>query len=293
MDWQDVARSQAGVIAREQLLRSGVTEASTQTMIALQELVPLQCGVYQHRSGKPTQLQRMWAASLWSGGGVISHRSAAALWRLPVDEHPQVHVTVDDRRYRLRAAGVTLHRVPLSRVETCRFDGLPVTTRSRTLVDLLRTEPIQRGRGLLDRAVQLGWVSAEDLRRSLRDGPGRTGNTRLRELLAGLEPGADAESERVLHRLLRRAGISGWRKQHTVRLRHRTVYLDVAFPKLTLGIEVDGKLAHDELSDRFEDDRSRQNELVAAGWTILRFTWRQLHDRPNWVLAQIVQFLPA
>ena len=113
----------------------------------------------------------------------------------------------------------------------------------------------------------------------------------MRELLAGLEPGADAESERVLHRLLKHAGITGWRKQYRVRLRHRTAYLDVAFPQLKLLIEDDGKLAHDELSDRFEDDRSRQNELVAAAWTILRFTWRQLHDRPDWVLAQIEQFI--
>ncbi|HEX2308075.1 MAG TPA: hypothetical protein VHI14_07145 [Jatrophihabitantaceae bacterium] len=37
---------------------------------------------------------------------------------------------------------------------------------------------------------------------------------------------------------------------------------------------------------RFESDRLRQNELVAAGWRVLRFTWRMLYDDPDRVLAR-------
>ena len=40
------------------------------------------------------------------------------------------------------------------------------------------------------------------------------------------------------------------------------------------------------------DDRARQNALVAAGWTVLRFTWSHLQD-PDYVLSQIVQYLAA
>ncbi len=58
-----------------------------------------------------------------------------------------------------------------------------------------------------------------------------------------------------------------------------------------LAIEVDGKLWHDELSDRFESDRRRQNELILAGWRILRFTWAMLRDRPDDVISRIVQAL--
>jgi very-short-patch-repair endonuclease len=38
-----------------------------------------------------------------------------------------------------------------------------------------------------------------------------------------------------------------------------------------LVIEVDGWAYH-RTPDRFQRDRERQNRLVAAGWTVLRFT---------------------
>ena len=42
-----------------------------------------------------------------------------------------------------------------------------------------------------------------------------------------------------------------------------------------------------EFRERFQRDRTRQNRLVAAGWTVLRFTWNDLRDRPNGVIAEI------
>jgi very-short-patch-repair endonuclease len=77
-----------------------------------------------------------------------------------------------------------------------------------------------------------------------------------------------------------------------VRLRGRIAYIDVAFPEQKVAVEVDGRTAHGPWSDRFDDDRERQNALVAAGWRVLRFTWTHLQD-PGYVRAQIVQFLAA
>jgi hypothetical protein len=39
--------------------------------------------------------------------------------------------------------------------------------------------------------------------------------------------------------------------------------------------------------DRFRRDRQRQNSLVALGWTVLRFTWADLTQRPAYVLATV------
>jgi very-short-patch-repair endonuclease len=77
-----------------------------------------------------------------------------------------------------------------------------------------------------------------------------------------------------------------------VQLRTRVAYLDVALPDAKIAIEVDGRVAHGPWSDRFSDDRARQNDLVAAGWRVLRFTWRHLQD-PAYVLGQIAQLLAA
>jgi very-short-patch-repair endonuclease len=293
MEWFEVAQRQCGVIDRSQFAASGVTEDSIQGLVARRELRAVFSGVYVHSSGPVTANQRLWAASLWSDGGVISHRSAARLWQIKAEPATTVHLTVADRRFRRSSKGIRLHRVPLPSGDTTEFGALPVTNRARTIIDLLRTERIDVARTLLDRAIQRHWVDVADVGRSISNGLGRAGNVQLRELLAGLEPGADAESERRLHRLLRTAGLTGWVPQYEIRLAGRRCYVDVAFPDLNLAIEVDGKLTHDVLSDRFEDDRERQNALVGAGWRVLRFTWRQLNDRPDWVLQQIVQHVAA
>jgi len=141
--------------------------------------------------------------------------------------------------------------------------------------------------------LQVGWIDEHTVARSIGAQPGRTGNAQLRRLLAELEHGAQAESERLLHAILRRGNVTGWVPQFRVRIGSRTAYVDVAIPAHKIAIEVDGRRFHDSASDRFEDDRSRQNALIGAGWRVLRLTWSMLCERPDEVLAQIVQLLAA
>jgi very-short-patch-repair endonuclease len=68
--------------------------------------------------------------------------------------------------------------------------------------------------------------------------------------------------------------------------------IDIAFPDLKLAIEVDGRAWH-VADDRFQRDRSRQNELVRRGWTVLRFTWADLVTRPQHVVLTITATLAA
>jgi very-short-patch-repair endonuclease len=62
--------------------------------------------------------------------------------------------------------------------------------------------------------------------------------------------------------------------------------LDLASPAARVAVEVDGWAYHRD-AERFRQDRRRQNDLVLAGWTILRLTWDDLTHRPAAVLAQI------
>ncbi|MCW2494336.1 DUF559 domain-containing protein [Jatrophihabitans sp.] len=291
MDWRDLARGQAGTVARGQLLRCGLTDDAVDGLVA-RELVTVLPGVYSPRAVPRSLAQREWAAVLWSGG-VLSHWSAARRWGLPVPSRPQPHVTVGDRRFRGPVAGVRVHRVRLAPDDRTVLDGLALTTRTRTVIDLLRALRPPEARELRDRALAQHWIELADLQRSVSAQLGRTGNTQLRMLIGEHEAGADAESERVLHALLRRAGITGWRPQYCLLLPGRTLYLDVGFDAQRLAIEVDGRRYHDDLSDRFEADRARQNALIAAGWRVLRFTWRQLTEEPDLVIRTIVQLLAA
>ncbi len=117
---------------------------------------------------------------------------------------------------------------------------------------------------------------------------GPTGNPRLRRLRAQLVDGAAAHSERLLHGILRRGGLSGWKPNHRILLVDgAAIVVDVAFVERKLAIEVDGWAYHSDV-DRFRRDRQRQNSLVSLGWTVLRFTWADLTERPDYVLSTIL-----
>ena len=53
-----------------------------------------------------------------------------------------------------------------------------------------------------------------------------------------------------------------------------------------VAIEIDGWAFHSD-ADTFRKDRARQNAIVLAGWTVLRFTWHDLTVRPSEVVADI------
>ncbi len=89
-----------------------------------------------------------------------------------------------------------------------------------------------------------------------------------------------------MHEILRAAGITGWvADAHLLPVLGVAAVADVWFPAARLVVEVDGRVAHGP--DRFQQDRTRQNLLVAAGCTVLRFTWDDLTRRPQEVVAAI------
>jgi very-short-patch-repair endonuclease len=68
---------------------------------------------------------------------VLSHQSAAALWRLSPTCPPLAHVTVPGANGRRKRRGIVVHRArTLTAAETTRRKGIPVTTQARTLADL-------------------------------------------------------------------------------------------------------------------------------------------------------------
>jgi very-short-patch-repair endonuclease len=62
--------------------------------------------------------------------------------------------------------------------------------------------------------------------------------------------------------------------------------LDLAWPSCLLAVEADGRETHDKPAALYQD-RVRQNNLMLAGWTVLRFTWDDVYRRPSWVVAQV------
>lgn len=88
--------------------------------------------------------------------------------------------------------------------------------------------------------------------------------------------------------LLRDAGIAGWVANYPI----GGYRVDVAFPAAKVAIEVDGWAFHSSQVD-FQNDRERQNNIALSGWHVLRFTWLDLVEYPQRVLAQIRSAISA
>ena len=61
---------------------------------------------------------------------------------------------------------------------------------------------------------------------------------------------------------------------------------DCLWRRERLVVELDGYTAHATRA-AFERDRARDRRLQAAGWRVVRITWRQLHDEPQEVAAEL------
>jgi very-short-patch-repair endonuclease len=66
--------------------------------------------------------------------------------------------------------------------------------------------------------------------------------------------------------------------------------VDFLWPEYRLAVETDGWQAH-RGRQAFEDDRERDAYLRLRGLEILRFTWRQVRDRPESVVAVLRRYL--
>ena len=62
--------------------------------------------------------------------------------------------------------------------------------------------------------------------------------------------------------------------------------IDIALVRAKVAIEVDGWAFHVGQED-FQHDRERQNTIALQGWQVLRFTWLDLTEYPQRVLATI------
>lgn len=62
--------------------------------------------------------------------------------------------------------------------------------------------------------------------------------------------------------------------------------VDVAFPRCKVAIEVDGLAFHSD-AEAFQKDRTRQNAITLVGWHVLRFTWLDIVEYPERVIAEI------
>jgi very-short-patch-repair endonuclease len=284
-----LAAAQRGVVTHRQLIDAGVGRGAIAHRLAQARLHRLHRGVYLVGHSVPPPLARETAALLACGpGALLSHRTAAHLWRLTPRLPVDVDVTLIGGNRRGRP-GLAIHRTrAIEGAERARVQGMPVTAPTRTLLDLADTLRSEELEPILAEAVRRRLVRTGDLRKRLGDAGGRHGLGRLRSLLeqTGGPALTRSEAERRLLALVRSGGLPAPDTNVSV----GRYEVDLLWREARLIVEVDGYAYHSG-RPAFERDRKRDAELQALGFRVMRVTWRQLVDEPEAVLVRIAQAL--
>ncbi|WP_425003675.1 type IV toxin-antitoxin system AbiEi family antitoxin domain-containing protein [Mycolicibacterium sp. S3B2] len=283
----DYLRRQDGVITSEQARAAGLSRRSVQRRVQSGQWRRCGRGVYFVDDRPFSDAARIRAAVWGHGSQAAASGLTAASWHGLTRFAPDiVEVTVPRDSHGRRHEDTRVRRRDLQRCDVIELKGMRVTSLSLTVVEAAA----QRGGGakLLDTALQQRHVDLPGLWRTHLRNKGRTGAPRSRLLLQAAAGGAHSVAERILHQLLREAGIGGWKANYRV----GGYRVDVGFAAQKVAIEVDGFAFHSH-PDAFQIDRQRQNDLVLLGWQVLRFTWLDLTAYPDRVIALIRSAISA
>lgn len=278
MPW--IADRQYGVFTARQAEEAGATHGQVSRRLASGEWRRLVGGgiTAAARPVEPSTL--MSAAVLTWPDAVVVGPVAGAFHGLPITLPAVVHVVRQCGSWRPRR-GIVPRDLPLEPAEVERHGGLTVVRRDRAVVDTLAWSSLDQARRALTWAITRQMITREQLEERVERRPKARGNGQLRRLLHETRDGALSPAERRCIEILRRARLRGWECNARVTEAGRVLgVVDVLFAAERVVVEIDGRAAHSQ-PGAFQRDRTRQNLLVAAGYTVLRFTWEDLTRRPD------------
>jgi putative AbiEi antitoxin of type IV toxin-antitoxin system len=216
------------------------------------------------------------AAAAGAPHAAVSHRAAAALYRLPGGRSDLAEITCP-RWLRSRQRGLVVHETSrVDPVDTQLIDALPVF---RPEIVLVQLAGIHRSPDFIElvlhsmrrqRLATYESVASAFARKATR---GRPGVRVLREVLARWDPAlahTDSDMETLLMQLLHRAGYQDARPQYELfDARGRFVArFDIGLPGSNVGVEYDSDQEHSDEMSRARDNR-RNLRIMSLGWVVV------------------------
>lgn len=291
------ASEQLGLLRQSDLDVLGITVDRRRRLVATGVLIREGPSVFRHAGSPPSHDQRLLAAAWCAGdGAAVSHMAAATVWSFDGIRPGAVEVSVPNRRNPTSVRG-KVHRVrDLLPVDVTTAGLLPVTTPARTLLDAApRLLPAQLEEAL-DGACRRNQIHLPYLEWRLAQlrHQGRPGVSRLEGLLRlpPRERGEESWLESAFLRILRDAGLPPPRLQVQVTTENgqRRYRLDASYDDHHLVVEVDGHATHATRRQR-QADAERDARLLAEGKRVVRFTYEDVRERPEYVAATIALLL--
>ena len=224
--------------------------------------------------------------------------SAAALLRFDEFElRPPYHLVVPRGRNVSRIGHVVHTVVELPLIDRSTAFGLPVTSATRTIVDLARSEPIDRLTVAIDSATRDRLTTEDFLHRRLvaLRGRGRAGTSVLLDAIRGIEVtrGGHSWLERRFLELCAANATPRPLTQHVVgRGGQRLVRVDCRFPGTRVVVELLGYAFH-RTTAQLTNDAERMNRMLLDGLVPLQFTYTQVVEDPAGVIDLLREALAA
>jgi hypothetical protein len=288
MPWFDPAPDDAGLLRRRRLV-AVEDPALVDKALRRKQITRVHRGIYKEGE-LPDCRERAWAACATVGGceAVASHRTAARVHDLEVPPGGPDQVTIPRIERRPHRADLSFHTSVLAPDDVVVIGGLTLTSVARTLLDLCRTEEEFRAVWAVERALALEHVTSAALEAALERSRGVPGVVRARQLIAAARPRSGSPLETAGRLALVDDGLPEPEVQFPiVRADDEQAFVDLAYRKHRVGIELDGRSEHGMERAVFED-RDRENQIVLRDLTILRFSWFDVFRR-RWAFLRTVR----
>ena len=255
-------------------------------------------GVYSIMPRDLLKREGLWMAAVLAcgPGAVLSYRSAAALLEIRDWGGTKIDVTVP-RRSRRRHDGVKVHcSTTLTGKDVTVVNGIPCTTVARALLDLAQVVIHRQLERAFDQAdiiqapLDVGAIDDQVARNPTHPGAKAVRRV-LKEHYIGRTPTAN-ENEEALLAITRELGIPDPECNAFVTLDDGgpPIKADFVWRDQRVIVEADSAKWHSS-RQRMEIDRQRDQRLMAAGWRVIRTTWRQMKFRPHELRPILVKLL--
>lgn len=288
----ELAAHQYGTFSRKQAERVGMTPRMILTRVESGAWIRMAPAVYALASAPPKWERQMAAAILTRDGSIAAGRSAAFLHGIDGfgPGRPVIMVGPEGNARSSLARVVRSQR--FAEVRRVRVGGFVTTDEAETVMTLaaeMGSEPLET---LVDSLLARKSCTIEELAATVDANTGARGVARLRPIVDYRRPGAyqppTTELERLLYRLLDDPRLPSFTRQMPMHYQRVDATVDAYIAAWRLIVEGDGRRWHTRRAD-MERDRIRDNEAVAHGYAVLRFTYETLRDHPDRVIDTLLR----
>jgi hypothetical protein len=277
----------------------GLTPNQLAKLVKSGTLVRLRQGVYTDgaawRALKPWEQYRLRiqaAAETFQQPTVFARRSSASVWGMPTIglHHPVEALTFKNDGGRSRA-GVRRHFAAPAGLSVVRRDGLLVTSRIRTLLDLAAFIPFTEAVPPLDHALRtdsaerLPALTKAELEAGIGSNYSAAAVRRIRAVLDFADPASGSAGESLSRAMIHQTGFEAPVLQHRVTDDAGLVgYTDFCWKRSRIVGEFDGEEKYvkpEHLRGRTPSqaviaERKRENRIRATGMHVVRWDWADL-----------------